>query len=240
MSGDEARYAVLTALELGYRHIDTATIYGNEREVGKAFASSGLLRGSVFITTKLPGDAKDLRATIERSLTDLEIDYVDLWLIHWPPARSYLRSTNSSQAMYEGMLALRDEGLTQAVGVSNYSTEEIDELIAATGDGPEVNQIPWSPFDHDASIRDDLDARDICLEGYSPLTLSRLADPVLVAIARSHGATAAQVVLRWHVQHRIVVLPKSVHLERIRENCDLAGFALTPEEMRRLDNLAGR
>lgn len=240
MSSDAARDSILTALQLGYRHIDTATKYGNEREVGKAFAASGLARDEVFITTKLPGDAKQVRRTLERSLGDLEIDFVDLWLIHWPPARSYLRSTNSSVAMYEEMLALRNEGLTRAVGVSNFSIEEIDELTTATGDCPEVNQIPWSPFDHDPSLRRELDLRSVCLEGYSPLTLSRLDDPVLVEIASAHAVATSQVVLRWHIQHRVVVLPKSVRRARIQENFDLSGFTLTNEEMSRIDGLASR
>ena len=240
ISGAAAYDAVATALELGYRHIDTATVYGNESEVGQALAASGLLRGEVFVTTKLPGNATKVRKTIEQSLSDLRLDYVDLWLIHWPPAQSYRRASSSSRTMYEEMLALRDEGLIRAVGVSNYSTKKIDELIAATGECPEVNQIPWSPFQHDASTRRELDARNVCLEGYSPIALSRLADPALVSIAASHGVSAVQVVLRWHVQHGVVVLPKSEHRERIRENFDLFGFALDQEEMARLDSLSTR
>jgi diketogulonate reductase-like aldo/keto reductase len=152
-----------------------------------------------------------VRATVEQSLSDLGLDYVDLWLIHWPPARSYGPTGNSSRALYEEMLTLRDEGPARAIDVSNYSIDDIDELTAATGDAPEVNQIPWSPNLRDESLQRDLDRRDVRLEGYSPLKTSRLDDPVLRNIASHIGVSAAQVVLRWHVQHGIVVIPKSVH-----------------------------
>jgi diketogulonate reductase-like aldo/keto reductase len=240
MTGGAASDAVVTALELGYRHLDTATLYGNERDVGRALAESGLPREALFVTTKLPGNARSVRQTIERSLSDLRLDYVDLWLLHWPPARSFRRPLKPSRRMYEEMLVLRDEGLIRAVGVSNFSTKEIDELITATGESPEVNQIPWSPFRYDASTRCELDERNIRLEGYSPIVLSRLAEPALAAIASLHGVTAVQVVLRWHVQHGVIVLAKSARRERIRENFDLFGFALDQEEMTQLDRLSTR
>jgi 2,5-diketo-D-gluconate reductase A len=136
------------------------------------------------------------------------------------------------------MLALRNEGLARAIGVSNFSIEEIDELTKATADAPEVNQIPWSPILHDESLQRDLDLRDVRLEGYSPFKTSRLDDPVLQEIAASVGVSTAQVVLRWHLQHDIVVIPKSVHRERIRENLDIFSFSLSADAMRRLDGLA--
>jgi len=238
IQGNAAREAVSTALEVGYRHIDTATVYGNERQIGRALLDSKIDRDELFITTKLPGNATSVRATIEQSLTDLGIDYVDLWLIHWPPAQSYGPTGNSSQAMYEAMLTLRNEGLARAIGVSNFSIEEIDELTKATAEAPEVNQIPWSPSLHDESLQRDLDLRDVRLEGYSPFKTSRLDDPVLAEIASSLGVTTAQVVLRWHLQHSIVVIPKSVHRERILENLDIFSFSLSADAMRRLDALA--
>jgi 2,5-diketo-D-gluconate reductase A len=236
IQGKAAREATSTALEVGYRHIDTATVYGNERQIGQAILDSKIARDELFITTKLPGNAKNVRSTIEQSLSDLRTDFVDLWLIHWPPAHSYGRTGNSSQVLYEAMLTLRDEGLARAIGVSNYGLEEIDELTKATGDGPEVNQIPWSPNLHDESLQRDLDLRDVRLEGYSPFQTSRLNDPVLQEIASSIGVSAAQVLLRWHVQHGIIVIPKSVHEERIRENFDIFSFSLSAEAMRRLDD----
>jgi 2,5-diketo-D-gluconate reductase A len=238
IQGKAAREAVSTALEVGYRHIDTATVYGNEQQIGRALLDSRLDRAELFITTKLPGNAKSVRATIEQSLSDLGVDYVDLWLIHWPPAQSYGPTGNSARVMYEAMLALRNEGLARAIGVSNFSIEEIDELTKATADAPEVNQIPWSPSLHDESLQRDLDLRDVRLEGYSPFKTSRLDDPVLQEIAASVGVSTAQVVLRWHLQHDIVVIPKSVHRERIRENLDIFSFSLSADAMRRLDGLA--
>jgi 2,5-diketo-D-gluconate reductase A len=238
IQGDAAREAASAALEVGYRHIDTATVYGNERQIGQALSDSKIAREELFVTTKLPGNATNVRATIEQSLSDLGIDYVDLWLIHWPPARSYVRRANSSLALYEAMLTLRDEGLARAIGVSNYSAEEIDALTKATADAPEVNQIPWSPNLHDESLQRDLDQRDVRLEGYSPFKTSRLDDPRLGEIASSVGVSAAQVVLRWHVQHGIIVIPKSVHRARIRENLDIFSFSLSAEAMRTLDGFA--
>jgi diketogulonate reductase-like aldo/keto reductase len=238
IQGKAARNAVSTALELGYRHIDTATVYRNEHQIGQALAKSGVARDELFITTKLPGNAKNVKKTIEQSLSDLGVGYVNLWLIHWPPAQSYERTGNSSVSMFEEMLALRDDGLARAIGVSNYSIEEIDSLIAATGEAPEVNQIPWSPNLYDESLQRDLEARGIRLEGYSPFQTSRLDDPMLAEIASKVGVSAAQVVLRWHLQHGVVVIPKSVHLERIRENFDIFDFSLDAEAMGRLDDPA--
>ena len=237
IQGKAARDSASIALELGYRHIDTATVYGNERQIGQAISDSNIARDELFITTKLPGNATSIRSTIEQSLADLGIDYVDLWLIHWPPAQSYGRTGNSSLALFESMLTVRDEGLARAIGVSNYSIGEIDELTSATGDAPEVNQIPWSPKLHDQSIQRDLDLRDVRLEGYSPFKTSRLDDPVLKEIASGIGVSAAQVLLRWHVQHGIVVIPKSVHRDRIRQNLDIFGFSLGADAMGRLDDL---
>jgi 2,5-diketo-D-gluconate reductase A len=239
IQGDAASEAVLSALEIGYRHVDTATVYGNESQIGRALLGSSIARDELFITTKLPGNATNVRATIEQSLSDLATDYVDLWLIHWPPTRSYGPTGTSSLALYEAMLTLRDEGLARAIGVSNYSVEEIDELTKATTDAPEVNQIPWSPKLHDESLRRDLDLRGVRLEGYSPFKTSRLDDPVLQEIASSFDVSTAQVVLRWHVQRGVVVIPKSVHRQRIRENLDVFSFSLSVDAMQRLDGLTG-
>lgn len=238
IQGRAARDAASSALEVGYRHLDTATVYGNEREIGWALAHSALARREVFITTKLPGSSTGVRRTIEQSLSDLGVDWVDLWLIHWPPARSHQQTPNRSGPLYQEMLTLRDEGLVRAVGVSNYSIGEIDELIETVGEAPEVNQIPWSPYRHDPSLQRQLETRGVCLEGYSPLQTSRLDDPAIVAIAARHGVSAAQVVLRWHVQHGIVVIPKSTHRSRIRENFEINSVVLDAGEMRTLDELS--
>lgn len=235
--GDAAYRAVADALEVGYRHLDTATMYRNEAEVGRALRASGVERDAVFVTTKVPGNATEVRPTIERSLTALGLEDVDLWLLHWPPSRSYEPAALRSAEMVEEMLAARADGLVRAVGVSNFSIAEIDELVRHVGDVPAVNQIEWSPFLHDAAVRAAHDARRIVLEGYSPFQASNLEHPVLREVGDAHGVTTAQVILRWHLQHRVVVIPKSAHRERIAENFAVFGFALTEAEMARLDAL---
>jgi 2,5-diketo-D-gluconate reductase A len=232
LQGRRAYEAVRNALQVGYRHIDTATMYRNEEEVGRAIADSGLDRKELFVTTKLPpGSAGRARATLAESLRALGTDYVDLWLVHWPPRR------NASPPLWRDFLALRDEGRCRAVGVSNYSIGEIDELIAATGERPAVNQIPWSPSRYDAALLAAHAERGVAVEGYSPLKGTRLRDPVLAGIAARHGVTPAQVILRWNLELGITVIPKSARPERIQSNFDLFGFSLTPEEVARLDRL---
>jgi diketogulonate reductase-like aldo/keto reductase len=233
LQGRRAYEAVLAALEVGYRHIDTATMYGNEAEVGRALRDSGLDRGEVFVTTKLPpSHVGRERETIGQSLRALGTDHVDLWLVHWPPARSALVPA------WRELLAIRDEGLTRAVGVSNYSIAQIDELTTATGQTPPVNQIPWSPSGHDPRLLDEHRERGVVVEGYSSLKASDLRHPVLVEIASRHGVTPAQVVLRWHLEHEIVVIPKSSHRDRIATNFDLFSFSLDKDEISRIDALS--
>jgi 2,5-diketo-D-gluconate reductase A len=234
LRGAGAAEAVLSALRTGYRHVDTATMYANEAEVGRAVRESGLPRSDLFLTTKLrSGDAGREREVLTASLRALGTDHVDLWLVHWPPRASALL------ANWRVFLALRDEGLARAVGVSNYSLAQIDELIAATGEAPAVNQIPWSPRDHDPRVLSGLRQRGVALEGYSPLKGTNLKDPVLTRIATAHGVTPAQVVLRWHLEHEIVVIPKSSDPGRIAANLDLFGFSLDASEVDSIDGLAG-
>jgi 2,5-diketo-D-gluconate reductase A len=231
--GRSAVSAVLHALEVGYRHIDTATAYDNERQVGQAVAESGVARAEIFVTTKLPPScAGRERATLEESLDALGFDYVDLWLIHWPPAGG------ARPDVWERLLELQAEGLAQEVGVSNYSVRQIDELGRATHRLPAVNQIEWSPALFDSNVLDAHRSRGVQLEGYSPLKTMNLRDPRLVQIARERGVTPAQVVLRWHIEHRIVAIPKSTNAERIAENAAIFGFELTASEVEQLDGLA--
>lgn len=235
LRGNQAYQAVRTALDCGYRHIDTATIYRNEKEAGRAIRDSGVDRNDIFITTKLPGEgAGRERATLAASLRGLDTDHVDLWLVHWPPAGS------ASPAVWRELLALRDEGMTRAVGVSNYSVAQIDELAEATGEAPSVNQIPWSPPQHDQKLLAAMRDRDVVLEGYSPIKGTNLRSGVLTEIAQRHGVTPAQVVLRWHLEHEIAVIPKSANAGRIAANIDLFGFTLDPGEMARIDAMSGR
>ncbi|MFY1690400.1 aldo/keto reductase [Plantactinospora sp. WMMB782] len=231
LRGSRAYDAVREALDVGYRHLDTATMYGNEAEVGRAIRDSGVPREDVFVTTKLPPErAGQERRTIAESLAALETDYVDLWLIHWPPP-----SERASLASWRELLAVRDEGAARAVGVSNYGTGQLDALVEATGEAPAVNQIRWGPALHDPGRLDEHRERGVVLEGYSPLKTTDLTDPVLGEIARKYRVTPGQVVLRWHLDHGVVVIPKSGTPSRIRENFDLFGFTLTEDELSQLD-----
>lgn len=232
LKGQQAYQAVRQALQAGYRHIDTATAYQNEDQIGRAIADSGLDRGDIFITTKLPpGNAKRARATITESLRALGTSYVDLWLVHWPPRR------RASPRLWQDFLAIRDEGLARSVGVSNYSVAQIDEVTQVTGERPAVNQIPWSLPRYDPALLAAHAERRVAVEGYSSLKGTNLRDPVLSEIAARHGVTTGQVVLRWHLELGIIVIPKSARAERIESNLDLFGFSLSAEEMARLNHL---
>jgi diketogulonate reductase-like aldo/keto reductase len=231
LSGQEAYDAVAFALEIGYRHIDTATMYRNEGEVGRAVRDSAVPRADVFITTKLPSERRNrIRQTLEESLSALGTDYLDLWLIHWPPG-------GAAPDVWAEFIKARDEGLTREIGVSNYSITQIDELTRATGETPAVNQIPWSPKHYDASVLDEHKTRGVVLEGYSPLKGTRLKDKTLTEIAARYGVTPAQVVLRWNLEHGVVVIPKSAHRDRIAENFALDGFQLNPAEVVAIDEI---
>ncbi|UZN02498.1 aldo/keto reductase [Cellulomonas sp. S1-8] len=230
--GSDAELAVSAALQLGYRHVDTATGYGNEAQVGRALATRGIDRDDVFLTTKLPPDHTDrVRQTLMESLAALGTDHLDLWLIHWPPNRQ------ASPAVWQELRQARDEGFARSIGVSNYSIAQIDELIAATGEAPAVNQIPYSPVDHDAALLAAHRERGVVVEGYSPLKRTDLDAEPIVAAARAHGVTPAQVVLRWHLEHDVVVIPKSVRRERLEENLGVLGFSLTADEVAAIDVL---
>lgn len=235
LRGQEAYDATRYALEIGYRHLDTATMYRNEAEVGQALRDSGVPREEVFVTTKLPPErAGREQETIAASLKQLGIHTVDLWLIHWPPGGG------QSVRIWREFIAARDAGQASAIGVSNFSSGQIDELVRATGETPAVNQIPWSPFDYSAKTAADHEERGVVLEGYSPLKGSDLRNPVLREIAEKHGVTVPQVILRWHLEHQVVVLPRSSRKERIKTNADLYGFELSAEEVSRINGLARR
>jgi diketogulonate reductase-like aldo/keto reductase len=230
--GATAEQAVARALEVGYRHIDTALAYGNEAEVGRALVASGLPRDEVFVTTKMwPDRAGRERETIEESLDALGLEQVDLWLIHWPP------DGRARPDVWERFLEAQADGLARSVGVSNYSVEQLDELDRATGQLPAVNQIEWGPALYDAGALDQHRTRGVQLEGYSPLKTTDLGNRRLVGIAERHGVTPAQVVIRWHLEHEVVVIPKSANPERIAQNADVFGFSLSADEVATLDGL---
>lgn len=232
ITGGQATGATGWALEAGYRHLDTATVYGNEAEVGAGLARSGVPRPEVFITTKCPpGNAGRELATLERSLELLGTDHVDLWLIHWTPEKGV------GASLWQGFIDARSSGLARAIGVSNYSLAEIDELVSATGVTPAVNQIEWSPLLFDRVQLEGHRERGILLEGYSALRGGTLEHPVITAIADRLGRTPAQVIIRWHLEHGVVVIPKSVVRERIFANADVGGFELTADDTAALDAL---
>jgi 2,5-diketo-D-gluconate reductase A len=233
LTGYQAEAAVAAALAAGYRHIDTAVMYGNETEIGSALAASGLDRDELFLTTKIrPSDLGDEPAVLRRSLRALRTDYVDLWLVHWPPSRP-----NQRRQMWNEIRRLRDEGLARAIGVSNYDLSYLDELIESTGERPAVNQVHWSPMLYDPEILVGHKARGVVLEGYSALKDASLTDPVITEIAAAHDVTAAQVILRWHFEHGIPVIPKSQNPGRIAANIDLFGFDLSQDELAKIDGL---
>ena len=233
ISNRGAPQAIAYALQAGYRHIDTATAYHNESGIGKALASAALPRESVFVTTKLPpGHAGRERKTLVESLTKLGLDYVDLWLVHWPP------NGLASPRVWQQLIRAQQEGLAKAIGVSNYSLRQIDELTEGTGVVPQVNQIRWGPSLYDSAVVSGLEQRGVVLEGYSPFKVSNLSDLTLASIASDHNATTAQVIVAWHIAHGFVVIPKSSRRERIVANAAGARIQLTPEEVAAIDGLS--
>src|SRR4051795_6971045 len=227
---------VTAAFETGYRHIDTAKAYRNEAEVGEAFRASGLSRDEVFITTKCFNDDHghdDAKAALKRSLEELQLDFVDLYLIHWPvPSKDLYVDT------WKAFIEARDEGLIRSIGVSNFQPDHLDRIIDETGETPSVNQIELHPYLQQAELRRKHEELGIVTEAWSPLAQGEvLDDPTINEVADAHGKTPGQAVLRWHVQLGNVVFPKSVTPERIEENFELWDFELSADEMERLDGL---
>jgi len=233
-AGESARRAVLDALEVGYRHIDTAAAYRNEQDVGDAIRASGIPRSEIFVTTKLwntdHGFDAALRA-FDASLARLGLDDVDLYLVHWPVPE--LRRDS-----WRALERLHDEKRARAIGVSNYMVNHLEELLGEARVPPAVNQIEVSPFLQQRAVRAFCQAHGIIVEAYSPMTKGvRLGHPVVGELSRRTGRTPAQVLLRWGLQHEMVVLPKSVRPERILENATIFDFALDADSMARLDAL---
>lgn len=232
--GAETREAVAWALELGYRHVDTAHLYANERDVGAALRASELPREELFVATKLGNrdhgyDAA--RRAFARSLSALGLDQVDLYLIHWPVAGARAESWRALEAIYA-------EGGARAIGVCNYTERHLRELLSTADVAPMVDQFELHPFLAQTSLVDFCRRHAIAVEAYSPLTRGRrLRERTVQDVAATHGRTAAQVVLRWSLQKGYVPLPKSVHRERIAENAAVLNFELTAAEMARLDGL---
>jgi 2,5-diketo-D-gluconate reductase A len=237
MKNKEAERSVAQAIEIGYRLVDTAYAYGNERGVGKGLAASGIAREEIFVTTKFNREwhgVAEVRESVEGSLEKLGLDFVDLLLVHWP---------NPVQGRYvdawEGMLMLREEGLIKAAGTSNFKPAHIDRLLGATSQAPEVNQIELSPLVTRTGPREYHVRHGIVTQSWSPLGAGNelLTLPVVQDISKRHGKSAAQVVLRWHIQSGFSTIPKTSTPARMRENLDIFGFELSDEDMRALDEL---
>ncbi|MGW3493710.1 aldo/keto reductase [Streptomyces sp. NPDC001020] len=228
---DEAESAVATALEAGYRSIDTAAIYGNEEGVGNAVAASAIPREDLFITTKLWNSDQGYDSTLrafDTSLEKLGLDYVDLYLIHWPlPSRGTFVET------YKAFEKIYADGRAKAIGVSNFLPQHLETLIGATSVIPAINQIELHPHLQQRAARDFHAAQGIATEAWSPLGQGKglLEVPAIVAIAQKHGRSPAQIVLRWHLQLGNVVIPKSVTPSRIKENIEVFDFSLDTEDM---------
>ena len=235
LDDDQAATAVVQAVEAGYRHIDTAVKYGNERGVGNGVRASGVDRAELFITTKLDGQFQGNDRAIEGldgALERLGLDYVDLLLIHWPlPQRDEYVST------WKTFERLQAEGKARSIGVSNFKQAHLERLMAETGVVPAVNQIQLSPAITRTAEREFHEKHGIVTESYSPLGgsgASLLDAPILSQLAEKHGKTPGQLVLRWHIQHGLVTIPKTANPERLRENLDVFDFALDPQDLAEL------
>ncbi|HEV3001857.1 MAG TPA: aldo/keto reductase [Solirubrobacteraceae bacterium] len=230
--GPECEDAVRWALEAGYRHVDTAQAYGNEASVGRALRDSGVPREEVFVTTKFYPGHEDPEAEAQRSLERLGLDYVDLYIIHWPQG--------GPTWAWDGMQRARERGYARSIGVSNFSAAELDELLAVADVQPAVNQVQFSPFEFRRGLLDACEQRRVVLEAYSPLgTGEHLGDETVARIADRLGRTPAQVLVRWCLERDVVVIPKSTNRERIGENAAVFDFALSGEDMAELDALDG-
>jgi 2,5-diketo-D-gluconate reductase A len=220
------------ALEIGYRHIDTAEMYGNEKEVGEAIRASGLERGEVFVTSKLSNafhEPDDARRAFDSTLSDLGFDYVDLFLIHWPLPTRYGGDFVSTWSTLE---EFHEDGRARSIGVSNFQIEHLERLAAETDTMPAVNQIEVQPYLTNEAVRSYGREHGIATEAWSPIAQGAvLEDPTINQIAEEVGKTSAQVVLRWHIQRGDIVFPKSVTPSRMRENFELFDFELASEDM---------
>ena len=230
-AGATCETAVLAALEAGYRLIDTAAMYGNEETVGAAIRKSGVPRENIFVTTKLwNSDHGNPERALDTSLRKLKLDYVNLYLIHYP-----VRERRQS---WRALEALQAQGKARSIGVSNFTIKHLTDLLAQTKTVPAVNQVEFHPYLYQRDLLDYCINKGIVIEAYSPLTRAkRLNHPTIVAIAKKYSKTAAQVLIRWSLQHDVVVIPKSIHQDRIRENSQVFDFHLELEDMSLLDSL---
>ena len=233
---------VAAALQTGYRHLDTAAIYGNEAGVGLGLVNSGVKREEVFVTTKLWNDAQGFDSTLRaahESLRTLRLDYVDLYLVHWPAPRRGLYVES-----WRALIRLREEGLVKSIGVSNFAVAHLERIIGETGVTPALNQIELHPRFQQRELRVFHAAQGIATESWAPLGRARvLDDPVIRKLAAKHGRTSAQIVIRWHLDEGLIAIPKTARRERLAENFDVFGFTLDAEDraaIAALDRAEGR
>jgi diketogulonate reductase-like aldo/keto reductase len=230
-AGGETEQAVEWALEAGYRLVDTATMYRNEHSVGAALRRSGVPREQIFVTTKLPTPHTDAERQLRKSLERLGLEYVDLYLIHWPLPFGNTR-------VWHALESLQERRLAREIGVSNFGAGRLEKLISRSGRAPAVDQVQFSPFHFRRALLEYCESQGIVLEAYSPLAQgSGTGDPTVTAIAERLGRTPAQVLLRWALQHGAVVIPKSSRRERIVSNAQIFDFELGEDDMRLLDGL---
>lgn len=232
--GDEVYRAVLEALKVGYRLIDTAAIYGNEEGVGRAIKDSGIPREEIFLTTKLwnsdQGDFTKVEQAFEASLSKLQTDYVDLYLIHWPGKDKYVQSYKALEELYK-------QKRVRAIGVCNFHIHHLEKLMAETEVVPAMNQIELHPLMNQKEIRDFCQKHQIQVEAWGPLMQGKgdLEAPLFTSLAEKYGKSPAQVILRWHYQHGVHAIPKSVTPSRIKENISIFDFELSEEDMKAID-----
>ncbi|MFC6490221.1 aldo/keto reductase [Nitratireductor sp. GCM10026969] len=222
---------IAAAIALGYPMIDTSGDYGTQPGIGEGIRRAGAKRSDFYLVTKVE-ETDDAFAATKKNVDELGLDYADLMLIHRPPR------SGAGEALWEGLIRAREEGLTRDIGVSNYPTGLIDALVRTTGEVPVVNQIEWSPFGHSMAVKAHADENQMVIQAYSPLTRARrLDDDTLEAIGKNHGKSPAQVLIRWNLQHGTVPLPKANQREHLEEDIAVFDFALGEEEMARLDDL---
>ncbi len=230
----ELETAVMSALEFGYRHIDTAKVYKNEKGVGEAIKKSGVPREEIFVTTKVwntdQGYEKTLKA-FDKSLETLEMDYIDLYLIHWPMPGTYVETWKALEKLYK-------DGRVRAIGVSNFNPHHLQDIFNECEIKPMLNQVEYHPHLAQPELKKFCDEHDILLEAWSPLKRGRMFDePLIVRLAEKYGKTPAQIILRWDVETGVSTIPKSVSRDRVRENGDIFDFELTEEEAREITAL---
>lgn len=233
-NGEQAIDTMLYAMEIGYRHLDTASMYNNEREIGQTVRESGTPRENIFVTTKLWNSDHGYQNTIDafnRSLDKLKLDYVDLYLIHWPVEELRLESWRALEKLYS-------DGLCKAIGVSNFMEKHIDELLENSQIVPAVNQVEFSPFLYLNDLQQYCDSKGIALESYSPLTKGyKLSDLRLITFAEKYNKSTSQILIRWCLQKGVICIPKSSQKEHIKENADVFDFQISENDMILLDNL---